>query len=232
MKKELQQKLYDKYPKIFRQKDLPMTQTCMCWGLNIGDGWYSLIDKLCHQIQWRIDNPAYERTKCISNWIKENILEWCLRKLNNLMYKLARLIAREKRETGFRAYTMEQWNARKAARPRISNWLEDVANKLPNIEYKMEEIKISQVEATQVKEKFGSMRFYYGGGDEHIRGMVSFAEAMSGSICERCGIADQSVGQTSGWIVTICNKCRKKDDRYKKSEWKTNEDWNKAYEME
>ena len=34
MKAELQNKLFEKYPKIFGQKDLPMTQTAMCWGID------------------------------------------------------------------------------------------------------------------------------------------------------------------------------------------------------
>jgi len=32
MKLELQNKLFEKYPNIFKNKDLPMNQTCMCWG--------------------------------------------------------------------------------------------------------------------------------------------------------------------------------------------------------
>ena len=44
MKQELQQKLYDTYPKLFIQKDLPPQQTAMCWGICCGDGWYDLID--------------------------------------------------------------------------------------------------------------------------------------------------------------------------------------------
>ena len=51
MKPELQQKLYEKYPKIFVQKDLPMSQTAMCWGIDCGDGWYWLLDQLCDAIQ-------------------------------------------------------------------------------------------------------------------------------------------------------------------------------------
>jgi hypothetical protein len=46
MKAELQQKLYEKYPKIFVQKDLPMSQTAMCWGIDCGDGWFWLLDNL------------------------------------------------------------------------------------------------------------------------------------------------------------------------------------------
>ena len=55
MKLELQDQLFKKYPKIFHQKDLPMSETCMCWGLECGDGWYDVIDDLCDSIQTYID---------------------------------------------------------------------------------------------------------------------------------------------------------------------------------
>jgi hypothetical protein len=35
MKAELQEKLYTDYPEIFKQKDLDMTQTAMCWGISL-----------------------------------------------------------------------------------------------------------------------------------------------------------------------------------------------------
>ena len=60
MKKELEDKLFEKYPKIFRQKDLPMNETCMCWGFECGDGWYNILDILCKQIQWHIDKNLKE----------------------------------------------------------------------------------------------------------------------------------------------------------------------------
>jgi hypothetical protein len=56
MKPELQKKLYEKYPKIFAQKDLPMTTTCMCWGIDCGDGWWWLIYNLCDSIQRYLDS--------------------------------------------------------------------------------------------------------------------------------------------------------------------------------
>lgn len=56
MKKELQDKLFEKYPKIFGNKDLSPKQTCMCWGLECGDGWYMLIDELCNKLQWDTDH--------------------------------------------------------------------------------------------------------------------------------------------------------------------------------
>ena len=63
--------------------------------------------------------------------------------------------------------------------------------------------------AAQVKEKFGGLRFYYDGGDEKIDGMVWLAEHMSYHTCEECG-SITNIGQTKGWIITLCEDCSKK----------------------
>ena len=63
---------------------------------------------------------------------------------------------------------------------------------------------VPQVVVEQIKEKFGTLRFYYDGGDEVISGMVSMAEAMSGNICETCG--DKGEHRSGGWIRTLCDK--------------------------
>ena len=61
---------------------------------------------------------------------------------------------------------------------------------------------VPQVTLDQVKEKFGRLRFYYTGGDDYVRGLVSMAESMSGITCEECG---KPGTQTSGgWIKTVC----------------------------
>jgi len=70
-------------------------------------------------------------------------------------------------------------------------------------------LKIQQVVATQVKEKYGGLRFYFNGGDELIDGMVWLTESLSVEMCETCG-STQNVTQTKGWITTICENCLKK----------------------
>lgn len=45
-----------KYPLLFRRHSMPMSQTCMCWGIQIGKGWMPLIDDLCQQLQQRIND--------------------------------------------------------------------------------------------------------------------------------------------------------------------------------
>lgn len=44
-----------------------------------------------------------------------------------------------------------------------------------------------QVVATQVKEKFGSLRFHARNGNEHQQGMIDMVCAFSEHICEVCG---------------------------------------------
>ena len=67
MNEELQEKLYQKYPKIFRQKDMTAQETAMCWGIATGDGWYDLIDNLCGEIQNRVENVNRNRSYKIEN---------------------------------------------------------------------------------------------------------------------------------------------------------------------
>ena len=47
MKRELDEALCAKYPLIFKDRNADMRTTCMCWGLECGDGWYNIIDVLC-----------------------------------------------------------------------------------------------------------------------------------------------------------------------------------------
>jgi hypothetical protein len=67
---------------------------------------------------------------------------------------------------------------------------------------------IPQVTLDQVKEKFGTLRFYYTGGDDYISGLVAMAESMSGTTCESCGNPGERTG--GGWIKTICEPCEDK----------------------
>ena len=60
MKEEFDKKLCEKYPKIFKNRNGSMHETCMCWGFSHGDGWYDIIDSLCASIQNHINNKRYQ----------------------------------------------------------------------------------------------------------------------------------------------------------------------------
>ncbi len=135
--------LCETYPKLFRDRHAPMTETAMCWGFECGDGWFDLIDQLCANIQNHID----WKEKC-------------------------------------RDREVERGQNGESGMPRTPH--------------------VPQVVVTQVKEKFGTLRFYYTGGDEYINGLVSMAESMSSVICETCGAPGTQRG--GSWIRTLCDE--------------------------
>lgn len=63
---------------------------------------------------------------------------------------------------------------------------------------------IDQVVAKQIKEKFGTLRFYYDGGDGYISGLESMAGSMTSRICEECG--NPGKARSGDWIRTLCDK--------------------------
>ena len=122
MKKELEAKLFEKYNTLFERRSLDMTKTTMCWGVDVGDGWYSLLDEVC-----------------------------------------AKLVALH-----------------------------------PNIR------------ADQVKEKYGTLRFYIGSEGEVPHDIMDKAydleieyENRSATICEDCG--QPGLLRGSGWVRTLCD---------------------------
>lgn len=132
MKEELDKKLCSMFPGIFKERGLPMNQTCMCWGFECSDGWYDLIERACKQL--------------------------------------------------------------------------DAVHKVTGI----------QTVATQVKEKFGTLRFYHRTESDKevdnaeawfniIDDIVDHAEERSACACEVCGEYGE-LHVRGGWYITLCEK--------------------------
>lgn len=51
MNDKLENEIYQIDPVFFRQKDLGMTQTCMCWGIECGDGWFEPIREFVQKVR-------------------------------------------------------------------------------------------------------------------------------------------------------------------------------------
>ena len=125
---ELQKKLFTEFPVLYGQKDLGLRETCMCWGIECGDGWF------------------------------------------NILY--------------------------------------DLSKKLAEID--------PGLEAVQVKEKFGGLRFYTGPVlscvKDDVYKAIDEAEELSYKTCEICGCTE-NVTQTEGWIISLCPECMKKRNK-------------------
>ncbi|MFA5387845.1 MAG: hypothetical protein WC322_05705 [Candidatus Paceibacterota bacterium] len=70
----------------------------------------------------------------------------------------------------------------------------------------------TEVEATQVKEKFGTLRFYTGGigggwpWADIVFALIDETEQQSAHVCEQCGKPGYTSGE--GWLRTLCDKCQ------------------------
>ena len=149
----------------------------MCWGFDCGDGWFNILNQLMGNIQHHIDWKEKQRAGAI--------------KYNEM--------ATQAKSGNFDLF-------------------EETMKALPNDEFKEKRLgeivagdfrsvpeSIPQVTLDQVKEKFGTLRFYYSGGDDEISGMVRMAESMSGVTCEECGNPGERRG--GGWVHTYCEPC-------------------------
>ena len=65
-------------------------------------------------------------------------------------------------------------------------------------------LEVAQVKVTQIKEKFGGLRFYYDGGDDYIDGLVSMAELWASNTCEVCGNKGRT--RSLSWVRTLCDE--------------------------
>jgi len=148
--------------------------------LSVGDGWFNVLDAACGCIQAHIDWTQKQHDDAI----RYNIMATALRDGN------------EEPFLKFYEKMPQDWLERRRG--------EIMAEGLREVKQPCE-----QVVAAQVKEKFGTLRFYVNGGDDTTRGMIQMAEAMSACTCEDCGAPGTTGGH--GWIRTLCPKHHMKD---------------------
>lgn len=177
MTPELQQKLYDKYPEIFVQKDQSMRQTCMCWGIEVGNGWYNILDALCANIM----GHAMNQRKDIE------------------MYRRFRDGKELQMIFGIRAKAQGIASARA--------WFKSFLPYLKDQRTPQEIVPC--IQAVQVKEKFGSLRFYTDTSDDYVEGLISMADSMSARTCEICGKPGHVLNH-GGWLSARCEGCTEK----------------------
>ena len=125
MNKENTKYLLEKYPNLYCQHSLPMTQTSMCWLFECSDGWFQIIY--------------------------------------------------------------------------------DLSKKITELD--------PDVQACQVKEKFGGLRFYVDSGSDEVYKLIGEAEEESYKTCEKCGTKENVSRTKTGWIITLCDKCRKERNK-------------------
>jgi hypothetical protein len=59
--------------------------------------------------------------------------------------------------------------------------------------------------ASQVKEKYGTLRFYMSSETDEMDAAIHKAEYLSSKTCDICGKAGRLRGEH--WVQTLCDKC-------------------------
>jgi hypothetical protein len=203
MKAELQNKLTKKYSEFFQHledHDTPM--------INPKESFKKSLEKL--EKQKSIVVPMQFGIECEDGWYM--ILDELMGNIKNHIWN-----ENNNRKSKPRS-KFAKWVERKRCRfawkrERLNNFLYWIVNKFPRGIDPMLPIQI-----TQIKEKYGGLNFYYYGGDDYISGLVDFAESISYSICEFCG-STTGVGQTEGWMYTICWNCYEKNEKANQLKW-------------
>jgi hypothetical protein len=200
-----------RYPLLYEDKNAPMSQTAMCWGLDVGKGWLPLIDELSAALekeikQYKKDHPDLDCAtcgcpkeehhgylsprpgKCLTvikkptrhKWRQKIVFNFKFKWLANLLtwlFSAAYAIENKIRDTLF-------WKYRTC-------WCEKYRHPHPR--------------ASQVKSKFGGLRFYMTYSTDKMEDLIREAERKSETICELCGEPGEPRG--GGWIETLCDKC-------------------------
>ena len=81
--------------------------------------------------------------------------------------------------------------------------LEDLCERLHEV---MSEAERAEFRVTQVKEKFGSLRFYTAATPRAAEPLIDRAEEVSARTCERCG-GPGVVHAHRGWYRCLCTAC-------------------------
>jgi len=184
MDKKLDAALCKKYPKIFEQRDGDPTSTLMGWGFEHGDGWYNIIDGMCSLMQGHIDasiksnNEVNEHNLMLDDASKGKWRRFNKKYKSFLPTDPFRIAAKQK--------IIDQYETHKT------------------VEYRIVPPVCKQIVALQVKEKFGTLRFYHHGGDTFTDGVAAMAEAMSARTCEECGNPGKIAAGC--WLRCLCDK--------------------------
>ncbi len=88
-------------------------------------------------------------------------------------------------------------------------WLLDhLCNSIKNYnDYHKKDKDFEPVRASQIKEKFGTLRFYVDNADSAVQGLIHMVEDMSATTCETCGSHDRTKLTDTGWRRVLCYKC-------------------------
>ena len=240
MNAELDKKLCEKYPKIFRDRNASMMESCMHWGIEVGDGWYDIIDSMCEAMSSTYSTSVRLTRRQAG---KLGIEPWSYNNSKPNWWWPGD--HRVRKYTGKHRHPMPpywpNWKEVLTYPPKFAWQMLKYLLKPTSTVYSLN-VDQPQVIADQVKEKFGTLRFYYHcqfddkfealltmkepwwakKGTEahdvamrygsHMDGIVGYAETLSARTCEVTGQKGE-LHSSGGWYRVLNREYAKTLDR-------------------
>lgn len=218
MNPELTKRLLKRFPILYQDYYSSMTQSAMCWGFDHGDGWFEIIWQLSLAIEEELKYTWLQK-----RWFlfKKKFSRWW----NRAVYTVSPIRQDKMRQEGsgiegdpYRWVVIEKAPldalarlASKLLRPPDPNVYGSWTASLQRLGFKAFVIQpYTGLAVAQVKEKFGTLRFYCGG-SETIHKYINLAERLSSVTCEDCG-EQGTTAESHGWISTLCDACGNKPE--------------------
>jgi len=211
MTPELQTKIIKANPILFRDYGRPITETCISWGLDVGDGWFDLLNDLCtdlsKMIQEQLKECNTQDISCRFCGCEKRFHYGSLTRSPKKCMKVSKVPER------FIPYNTWKWKWGKNSKPvqGLETMIHGVRSafvKKDLLSCHCEKFDFSVGVAVQVKEKFGELRVYMHNSSEQMEDRIDEATLLSLKTCETCGKPGKSYDD--GWIRTLCVPCKEK----------------------
>jgi len=200
---EFEKRMTRTYPLLYSDMYGNPCQTSMAFGFDVRPGWYSIIEDLSLKLE-NLIIPIYN--EAMEN--KSSLCYGCgrVRKFHWLFYIYYTVIYYFKNRRKAMGL-FSKWRKR-------DKWLKKpLWRTLYFILFKFRWYRPCKKwvplypKASQIKEKFGTLRVYMTYETNEIERFISEAENLSSKTCEECG----SIGvlRNDTWIRTLCDKCVK-----------------------
>jgi len=188
MNEESDKRLVKNFPLLYSDRYASKQSTAMCWGFP-GDGWFDIIWDLSSKLE-----------PIIQKFIDDNPNLGC----SNCTCNKDKHYAWKTKTPGKCSAIHIDPNSEEAP---PGNYRVCFCNAYVS----------GHPRAAQVKEKFGSLRFYMTIGTDEVYAMISEAEELSSKTCEECGGPGEQ--RSGGWIHTLCSNCHKNWDKIRQERW-------------
>lgn len=174
MKRELDEKLCRIAPHLFADRFGDMRTTALCWGFEVGDGWYELLEEAALKLEplCKAEHDKYVHLE--RKWYKH---------VRTILSKMAKVPL---------LFKAAYWLTNRLI-PGLNNpfhWYGGGPR------------------ASQIKEKFGTLRFYMTHETPEMSTIIYNAERQSAKTCEECGKPGKLRGER--WYYTRCAACWKR----------------------